>query len=94
MTEVSSSAGAHVHRDPTLQSCPSLGRLRLIGARTSSTLANSALELGFSLAHDSAPRDQVEDYAARKGWTIAEAEKWLAPVLNYDPLVAALTAAE
>ena len=34
-------------------------------------------------------RDQVEDYAARKGWSVAEAEKWLAPVLNYDPLIAA-----
>ena len=31
-------------------------------------------------------RDQVEDYAARKGWTAEEAEKWLAPILNYDPL--------
>ena len=30
-------------------------------------------------------RDQVEDYARRKGWTVAEAERWLAPVLNYDP---------
>ena len=30
-------------------------------------------------------RDQVEDYALRKGWTVAEAERWLAPVLNYDP---------
>jgi 5-methyltetrahydrofolate--homocysteine methyltransferase len=30
-------------------------------------------------------RDQVEDYAARKGWTTREAERWLAPVLNYDP---------
>jgi 5-methyltetrahydrofolate--homocysteine methyltransferase len=30
-------------------------------------------------------RDQVEDYAKRKGWTVAEAERWLAPVLNYDP---------
>jgi 5-methyltetrahydrofolate--homocysteine methyltransferase len=30
-------------------------------------------------------RDQVEDYAARKGWTIEQAERWLAPVLNYDP---------
>jgi 5-methyltetrahydrofolate--homocysteine methyltransferase len=39
-------------------------------------------------------RDQVEDYAARKGWSVAEAEKWLAPVLNYDPLIAARTAAE
>ena len=39
-------------------------------------------------------RDQVEDYATRKGWTMLEAEKWLAPVLNYDPLIAARTAAE
>ncbi|WP_132540636.1 methionine synthase [Rhodovulum euryhalinum] len=29
--------------------------------------------------------DQVADYAARKGITIAEAERWLAPVLNYTP---------
>ena len=27
-------------------------------------------------------RDQLEDYAARKKWTIAEAEKWLAPNLE------------
>jgi 5-methyltetrahydrofolate--homocysteine methyltransferase len=39
-------------------------------------------------------RDQVENYAARKGWTLAEAEKWLAPILNYDPLAAARRAAE
>jgi hypothetical protein len=39
-------------------------------------------------------RDQVEDYAARKGWTVAEGERWLAPVLNYDPLAAVRTAAE
>jgi 5-methyltetrahydrofolate--homocysteine methyltransferase len=30
-------------------------------------------------------RDQAEDYARRKGWTLAECERWLAPVLNYDP---------
>ncbi|OIR07277.1 methionine synthase [mine drainage metagenome] len=28
-------------------------------------------------------KDQVEDYAARKGWTLAEAERWLAPYLSY-----------
>ncbi|MEZ5533305.1 MAG: methionine synthase [Steroidobacteraceae bacterium] len=28
-------------------------------------------------------RDQVEDYARRKGWTLAEAERWLAPNLGY-----------
>jgi 5-methyltetrahydrofolate--homocysteine methyltransferase len=30
-------------------------------------------------------RDQVEDYAARKGMTVAEIERWLAPILNYIP---------
>jgi 5-methyltetrahydrofolate--homocysteine methyltransferase len=30
-------------------------------------------------------REQVEDYARRKGWTLAEAERWLAPNLDYDP---------
>ena len=30
-------------------------------------------------------RDQVEDYAKRKGWSAEEAERWLAPILNYDP---------
>ncbi|HEU5049346.1 MAG TPA: methionine synthase [Gemmatimonadales bacterium] len=29
-------------------------------------------------------RDQVEDYALRKGWTVAEAERWLAPNLGYE----------
>ena len=30
-------------------------------------------------------RDQVDSYAARKGWPIAEVERWLSPVLAYDP---------
>jgi 5-methyltetrahydrofolate--homocysteine methyltransferase len=28
-------------------------------------------------------KDQVEDYARRKGWDLATAERWLAPILNY-----------
>lgn len=31
-------------------------------------------------------RDQVADYALRKGWELEKAERWLAPILNYDPL--------
>jgi 5-methyltetrahydrofolate--homocysteine methyltransferase len=38
-------------------------------------------------------RDQVEDYARRKGWAVAEAERWLAPVLNYEPKPARSAAA-
>jgi 5-methyltetrahydrofolate--homocysteine methyltransferase len=30
-------------------------------------------------------RDQVQDYAQRKGWTVAEVERWLSPNLGYDP---------
>jgi 5-methyltetrahydrofolate--homocysteine methyltransferase len=29
-------------------------------------------------------KDQVQDYAARKGQTLEEAERWLAPVLAYE----------
>ena len=34
-------------------------------------------------------RDQIEDYARRKGWDVETAERWLAPILNYDPDVPA-----
>ena len=48
---------------------------------------------GFYLSHPEAKyfslgkieRDQVEDYARRKQMELTEAERWLAPVLNYDP---------
>jgi 5-methyltetrahydrofolate--homocysteine methyltransferase len=47
---------------------------------------------GFYFSHPEAryfgtgklARDQVEDYAARKGLSVREAERWLAPVLGYD----------
>ena len=29
--------------------------------------------------------DQVEDYAKRKGWSMAEAERWLSANLGYQP---------
>jgi 5-methyltetrahydrofolate--homocysteine methyltransferase len=38
-------------------------------------------------------RDQVEDYARRKGWPVEEAERWLGPVLNYDRKLAQSAAA-
>ena len=47
---------------------------------------------GFYFAHPDSTffavgkigKDQVEDYAKRKGWTVEETEKWLAPVLAYE----------
>jgi 5-methyltetrahydrofolate--homocysteine methyltransferase len=35
-------------------------------------------------------RDQVEDYAIRKGLSVEEVERWLAPNLGYEPEVAEL----
>jgi 5-methyltetrahydrofolate--homocysteine methyltransferase len=48
---------------------------------------------GFYLSHPQSSyfavgkigRDQLEDYARRKGMTLAEAERWLAPYLAYEP---------
>jgi len=48
---------------------------------------------GFYFSHPDAQyfavgkvaRDQVEDYARRKNMPLAEIERWLAPVLGYDP---------
>jgi 5-methyltetrahydrofolate--homocysteine methyltransferase len=48
---------------------------------------------GWYIAHPQAryfalgkiDRDQVEDYARRKGWTLEEAQRWLAPNLGYEP---------
>ncbi|MGE0195179.1 MAG: vitamin B12 dependent-methionine synthase activation domain-containing protein, partial [Methylocystis sp.] len=49
---------------------------------------------GLYLAHPSAhyfgvakiERDQIEDYARRKGIDARDAERWLAPILNYEPV--------
>lgn len=38
-------------------------------------------------------RDQVEDYARRKGMKLRTAERWLGPILNYDPGEAEVEAA-
>ena len=48
---------------------------------------------GIYLAHPEAKyfavgkieRDQIEDYARRKGWPVEKVERWLSPYLNYDP---------
>ncbi|HEC75149.1 MAG TPA: methionine synthase, partial [Methylophaga aminisulfidivorans] len=47
---------------------------------------------GFYFAHPESryfglgkiDQDQVEDYAARKGWDMLTAERWLGPALSYD----------
>jgi 5-methyltetrahydrofolate--homocysteine methyltransferase len=52
---------------------------------------------GLYLAHEQAhyfgvakvERDQVEDYARRKDMPVAEVERWLGPILNYEPATVA-----
>ncbi|MGA2018735.1 MAG: methionine synthase [Opitutaceae bacterium] len=76
------------------------GLFRLLGAEaaTGITLTESCAMSpassvsGWYLNHSEAKyfgvgslgRDQVEDYARRKGWSVAEAERWLRPYLEYD----------
>jgi 5-methyltetrahydrofolate--homocysteine methyltransferase len=51
---------------------------------------------GFYFAHPQSKyfpvgkieKDQVEDYAARKGMSVEEAERWLSPILAYEPVYA------
>jgi 5-methyltetrahydrofolate--homocysteine methyltransferase len=53
----------------------------------------AAAVCGLYFAHEEAHyfavsaigKDQVESYAARKGMTVKDVERWLAPVLGYDP---------
>jgi 5-methyltetrahydrofolate--homocysteine methyltransferase len=77
---------------------------RQIGVRLTESFAMwpGASVSGFYFSHPESyyfgvgkiERDQVEDYAARKTWAFEQAEKWLAPILNYDPLAAMRNAAE
>jgi 5-methyltetrahydrofolate--homocysteine methyltransferase len=70
----------------------------LIGVSLTSSFAMTpaASVSGLYFAHPEAvyfavgriEKDQVADYARRKGWDLRTAERWLAPILNYDPFVA------
>ena len=78
-----------------------IGTFRLLNAAANTSLlltenfamSPTAAVSGYYLAHPEARyfgvgrlgRDQVADYARRKGWTLTEAEKWLAPNLGYEP---------
>ncbi|GAB5457096.1 MAG: hypothetical protein Hens3KO_01260 [Henriciella sp.] len=60
---------------------------------TSCAMTPAASVSGLYLAHPESvyfavgriERDQVEDYAKRKGMELRVAERWLGPILNYDP---------
>ncbi|MDH5617073.1 MAG: methionine synthase [Gammaproteobacteria bacterium] len=71
-----------------------------IGLRLTDSFAMypTAAVSGFYFSHPDAKyfavgkidRDQVASYAQRKGMSVAEAERWLAPNLGYDPDAAAV----
>jgi 5-methyltetrahydrofolate--homocysteine methyltransferase len=71
----------------------------LIGVKLTESFAMwpGASVSGLYLAHPDAhyfgvakvERDQVEDYAARKGMAVREVERWLGPILAYTPSAAA-----
>ena len=66
-----------------------------VGVRLTESFAMTpaASVSGFYFAHPDSryfgvskiERDQVREYAARKNISVAEVERWLAPVLGYDP---------
>jgi 5-methyltetrahydrofolate--homocysteine methyltransferase len=72
-----------------------LGATSAAGIRLTESFAMmpGAAVSGLYLAHPDShyfgvgkiERDQVADYARRKGWPLQISEKWLAPILNYDP---------
>jgi 5-methyltetrahydrofolate--homocysteine methyltransferase len=65
-----------------------------LGLTESFAMTPAASVSGLYIAHESAKyfsvgrvgRDQVDDYARRKGFSPAEAERWLRPNLAYEPL--------
>jgi 5-methyltetrahydrofolate--homocysteine methyltransferase len=64
-----------------------------IGLTESCAMTPAASVSGLYFAHPEARyfmvgkigRDQVVDYARRKGVSLAEAERWLSPSLGYEP---------
>ena len=58
-----------------------------LGVKPGDTLRYRETEQGMVI-------EKVEDYARRKGMSIPEVERWLGPILNYDPARYMAVAAE
>jgi 5-methyltetrahydrofolate--homocysteine methyltransferase len=64
-----------------------------VSLTSSFAMSPAASVSGFYFAHPEAAyfgigrvnRDQVADYASRKGWELKTAERWLSPNLGYEP---------
>jgi len=81
----------HTEKGPLFE----LVKAERIGMRLTESYAMypAAAVSGFYFSHPESQyfavgkvgRDQIEDYARRKGMPVAEAERWLAPYLAYEP---------
>ena len=66
-------------------------KLRHAPGRQRLAASTSPIPQARYFAVDRITRDQVEDYARRKGMSVAEIERWLAPNLGYEPTLASLS---
>jgi 5-methyltetrahydrofolate--homocysteine methyltransferase len=82
----------HTEKEPLFDLLDAQGNAGVTLTESFAMLPAAAVS-GFYFAHPQARyfavgkigRDQVEDYARRRGWDLATAERWLAPALAYDP---------
>ena len=81
----------HTEKGPLFELLDATKNADIIVTESYAMLPTAAVS-GFYFAHPDSTffavgkigKDQVEDYAQRKGWTMDEAERWLAPVLAYE----------
>ena len=82
----------HTDKGPLFELLDTTGNTSMTLTESYAMLPTAAVS-GFYFSHPESryfavgkvERDQVEDYARRKGWDLATAEKWLAPNLGYEP---------
>ncbi|TXI18379.1 MAG: methionine synthase [Nitrosomonas sp.] len=81
----------HTEKGPLFAVLNATGNAGIVITESFAMVPTAAVS-GFYFAHPQSTffavgkigKDQVEDYARRKNWTLEEAERWLAPVLAYE----------
>lgn len=81
----------HTEKGPLFNLLEAEKRTGIIVTESFAMVPTAAVS-GFYFAHPESDyfavgkigKDQVEDYARRKGWSLSEAERWLAPILGYE----------
>jgi 5-methyltetrahydrofolate--homocysteine methyltransferase len=82
----------HTEKGPLFALLDASGNADMMLTESFAMLPTAAVS-GFYFSHPESryfavgkvERDQVENYAGRKGWDLATTEKWLAPNLGYEP---------